>query len=138
MESVWFFTSMHVQYILAYPNLFYPNARFIWNKVADYVILMWFTMCISNVLCQQLKCLQIMYTSCSIIIRSLINILDRFAEGEKWVKLLANLVLAILQWPMYKRTSREFDHPSHWWKRSKKLLADDEKIDDAVCLILYF
>ena len=30
---------MTAQYILAYPNLFYPNAQFIRNEVADYVLL---------------------------------------------------------------------------------------------------
>ena len=44
-----------LQWILAYLNLFYPNARFIRNKRAGYVMFTWFTTCVSNTRWQQQK-----------------------------------------------------------------------------------
>ena len=48
-------------------------------------------MFVSNVLCQQLKWLQVTHASCSIVRKSLINILDRLAEGEKVSKVASEL-----------------------------------------------
>ena len=91
-SSTW---KIKLQWILAYLNLFYPNAQFIRNKRAGYVM---FThhVCFKYVL----TAVKMAASTCRkrmrvvLLLESKLSVLNRLAKGEK---LLVNLVLAILQ-----------------------------------------